>query len=331
MTGAPGKATPSGAGPGARRRPRRTRAARAHLIAGAVRVLAGVFRALPWSAAQALGRSLGRLAWAFSRRDRRRALKHLALAFPETPAEKRERLARASFVHLGATLGEVLWLITRSCEAVERHVELVGTGPAETLRAEGRPVLFVTGHCGNWELVAAAWSCRFGPATVVARAPDEAPLQRLVAGFRGRFGTRTVERGEAGAARELLRTLREGGALAMLIDQDTRVEGVWVPFFGRPAYTPVGAARLALRRDVAVVPVFDERLPDGSHRARFGAPLDLPGDETEATAVMTRVIEAQVRRVPEQWVWMHRRWRRQPGRTGHAASAEGSASGPAPG
>jgi KDO2-lipid IV(A) lauroyltransferase len=110
----------------------------------------------------------------------------------------------------------------------------------------------------------------------------------------------------------MLHALRRRGGLAILIDQDTRVEGVWVPFFGRPAFTPVGAARLALKRDVAVVPVFDERLADGTHRAHFEPPLDLPADEVEATAMMTRAIEAQIRRVPEQWVWMHRRWRRQP-------------------
>ena len=303
------------------RRSRRGRVARAYVIAVAVRVLALLFRALPWAAAQAAGRFLGRLGWRFARRDRRRALEHLALAFPETSAAERERLARASYLHLGTTLGEVLWLLTRGCAAVRRHAELTGLEAVEALQAAGRPVLFVTGHCGNWELLAAAYSCRMKPATVVARAPDEAPLQRLLAGFRGRFGTLTVERGEAGAAKELLRTLRGGGVLAMLIDQDTRVEGVWVPFFGRPAYTPVGAARLALRRGVAVVPAFIERLPDGSHRAHFQAPLELPEDEVAATALMTRAIEAHVRRVPEQWVWMHRRWRRQPGAADPAPTA----------
>jgi KDO2-lipid IV(A) lauroyltransferase len=98
----------------------------------------------------------------------------------------------------------------------------------------------------------------------------------------------------------------------MLIDQDTRVEGVWVPFFGRPAFTPVGAAKISLRMGAATVPTFIERLDDGTHLARFLPPLDLPDDETEATALMTRSIEDQVRRRPEQWVWMHRRWRRQP-------------------
>lgn len=99
----------------------------------------------------------------------------------------------------------------------------------------------------------------------------------------------------------------------MLIDQDTKVDGVWVPFFGRPAFTPVGAAELALRQKAIVLPFFIERKADGDHLLRFLPPLDLPDDPREATALMTRAIEEQVRRRPEQWVWMHRRWRRQPG------------------
>ena len=119
-------------------------------------------------------------------------------------------------------------------------------------------------------------------------------------------------RGSEGAARQLLAALRKGGALGMLIDQDTKVDGVWVPFFGRPAFTPVGAAKIALRQNTAVIPTFIERLEDGRHLATFHPPLDLPDDPTEATALMTTKIEEQVRRRPEQWVWRHRRWRRQP-------------------
>jgi KDO2-lipid IV(A) lauroyltransferase len=284
---------------------------RAHLIAGAIRALAALFRLLPWGVAQALGRGLGRVGWHLSRRDRRRALEHLAIAFPELPAAERERLARACFRHLGTTVGEVLWLMSRDCAAVARHVDVAGLDLVRALRAEGRSLMFVTAHCGYWELLAAAANCSGLRITVAVRGPTEAPLQSLLEGLRGRFGTRSVERGEPGAARELLRGMREG-ALGMLIDQDTRVEGVWVPFFGRPAYTPVGAARLALRRNTAVVPAFIERREDGSHAARFEAPLELPDDELEATAAMTRKIEEQVRRHPDQWVWMHRRWRTRP-------------------
>jgi KDO2-lipid IV(A) lauroyltransferase len=109
----------------------------------------------------------------------------------------------------------------------------------------------------------------------------------------------------------------------MLIDQDTKVDGVWVPFFGRPAFTPVAAARLALKQKAAVIPSFIERLPDGSHRAVFHPPPELPADAVAATALLTRLIEEQIRRVPEQWVWMHRRWRRRP-ESGSPAAAEAS-------
>ena len=149
--------------------------------------------------------------------------------------------------------------------------------------------------------------------TVVARSLDEPEQQEMLAGLRARFGTPTIERGEEGAVRQLLGTLRRGGALGMLIDQDSgKMEGVWVPFFGRPAFTPVGAAKIALKQQAAVVPVFIERLENGRHVVRFQAPLDLPEDPQEATALMTSKIEEHIRRRPEQWVWMHRRWRRQP-------------------
>ncbi len=291
---------------------RRSRLVRAVLVAGIVWTLAALLRLLPLAAAQGLGGAVGRLGWYVARRDRRRALAHLAIAFPERSLAERTRLARACLLHLGRTLGEALWFFTRGCRELARHVEVEGLESVAAARADGRPAVFITGHCGNWELLAAAANCNGLGITVVTRGLDEAPLQELLGRLRGRFGSRTIERGERGAARELLRTLRGGGALGMLIDQDTKVDGVWVPFFGRPAYTPVGAARIALHQGTVVIPTFIERRPDGSHLARFLPPLDLPADEVAATALMTRAIEEQIRRVPEQWVWMHRRWRRQP-------------------
>lgn len=268
---------------------------------------------LPWPAAQRAGRRIGALAWTLSRRDRRRALDHLALAYPELSEAERLRLGRDCFRHHGTTLGECLHLLHRDCELVRSVVEVRGWEEVEKARAADRPVLILTGHCGNWELLAAAINCRGLGMAVVARPLEEPEQQRMLAGLRERFGTPTIARGSEGAARQLLIALRRGGALGMLIDQDTKVDGVWVPFFGRPAFTPVGAAKIALRqKDTAVIPAFIERLEDGSHLATFQPPLDLPGDPQEATAVMTAKIEEQVRKRPEQWVWMHRRWRRQP-------------------
>lgn len=274
--------------------------------------LLGLFRLLPWGTAQALGQGLGRGVWHLAGRDRRRALEHLGIAFPDLPPERRDELGRASFRHLGVTLAEVLWLLGRDCRAVDAHLTLRGWEVVEGVRAEGKPMIVLTGHCGNWEMLAAALNCRGLEMAVVARALDEEPLQGRLLALRSRFGTRTIERSAPGAARQLLATLRSGGALGMLIDQDIEASGVWVPFFGRLAHTPAGAARIALRQGARVVPVFVERRDDGSHLGTILPPLELPDDERQATAVMTRAIEEQIRRRPEQWVWMHRRWRRRP-------------------
>jgi len=284
---------------------------RSSLLADFERLLAARLERLEWRDAQSAGGALGRAAWRLSRRERGRALEHLAIAFPDLQQEVRERLGRAAFEHLGVVLAECLWLRDRGRAEIPRHVLLRGGERIAAARATGRPLLFVTGHCGNWELLAARIACGLELA-VVARELDEPGFQEELLAFRARFGTRTIVRGTPGAARELLRTLRSGGALGMLIDQDTRVEGVWVDFFGRPAWTPSGAADLALRFRAIVLPVFIERLADGSHRVDVEPELELTDDATAATQAMTAAIEAQIRRVPEQWVWMHRRWRRRP-------------------
>ena len=295
------------ADPAAPRRP-----LRAALLVRLQSFLAWRLERLPWNGAQKLGGSLGALAWRFSRRDRRRTLAHLAIAFPGITAAQRTALARRSYLHFGTMLGESLWLTRHSADDVRRLVELHGWEAVEAARAEGRPVIIVTGHCGNWELLAAALNLHGLGMSVVARGLHEKGLQEILLALRARFGTRTIVRGTPGAARELLRVLRGSGALGILIDQDTDVEGVWANFFGRPAWTPVGAAELALRFHAVVLPTFIERRSDGTHVARIEPRLELAADPVAATQQMTDRIETQIRRVPEQWVWMHRRWRRQP-------------------
>lgn len=293
--------------------PRRRRAWRSRLLWNAARGLAVLVGALSWPSAQRLGRAIGRLGWALSRRDRHRALAHLALAFPDLADGDRGTLARAAFRHQGMNLTELLHVMRRGSErTLPPRLEVHGWEEVEAARATGRPLLVLTGHCGNWELIGAAFTHRGLPLAAVARDMAASELQDLVMAVRRSLGTTTIARGGRSAGRQLLGVLRSGGALAMLIDQDTRVEGVWVPFFGRPAFTPVGAARLALRQEMAVLPCFIERRADGSHAIRIHPALDLPADETAATALMTAAIEGQVRRRPEQWVWWHKRWRRQP-------------------
>jgi KDO2-lipid IV(A) lauroyltransferase len=285
---------------------------RSPALAAVLRVLSALFGLFTWTGAQRLGRGIGALGWHLSQRDRRRALDHLAIAFPDLAEAERRTLGRACFRHHGASLAECLHLLRRDCATVRAVVEVEGWDEVERVRQADRPILILTGHCGNWELLAALINCLGLGMSVVARELEEPDLQKMLAALRERFGTPTIVRGSDGAARQLLLALRRGGALGMLIDQDTKVDGVWVPFFGRPAFTPVGAAKIALRQKAVVIPAFIERLEDGRHRARFHPPLALPDDPQAATAVMTEAIESQVRRRPEQWVWMHRRWRRQP-------------------
>jgi KDO2-lipid IV(A) lauroyltransferase len=292
---------------------RRTSRLRASLLPGLVRLLAVLLGAVPRRAALAFGRAVGRLGWRLSGRDRRRALDHLSLALPELPEPERRRIGRASFLAQGMNVAELLHLLRRNAEdEMLPNLEVEGWENVEAARATRRPILILTGHCGNWELIAVVLRHGGLPPSAIARPADDPRIQELIVKIRHRLGTSTIARGTRGAARQILEVLRSGGAIAMLIDQDTKVDGVWVPFFGRPAFTPVGPAELAIKQDMRVVPSFIERRPDGSHLVRFLPVLPLPANPREATALMTAEIEKQIRRRPEQWVWWHKRWRRQP-------------------
>lgn len=263
--------------------------------------------------AQRLGSWLGKLSFLLAKRDRARALQHLAIAFPELDDRGRSRLARATFTHFGKMLGETLWL---SCQPAESLLDILQLEDLERVQAatsSGRPTFLVSGHCGHWELIHAGLCLLGFRVYAFARDLSDPLLGSRLLAFRARYGTRTILRGSPDSPRDLLRALRSAGILGFAIDQDTRVEGTWVPFFGRPAYTPIGPAEMALRFRAQVVPAFTERLPCGRHRVRFEAPLELPRDPVDLTAAMTARIEAQIRRVPDQWVWNHSRWRRQPG------------------
>lgn len=283
---------------------------RAVFLTPLLRALRIVFGALTWGGAQRTGRVLGELAWRLVRRDRERCLTHLAVAFPELSDGERETLGRRSFQHHGMSVSELLHLWGRPAERSLRHVAVEGFEVIDELRAEGKPIFLLTGHCGNWELISVANLSHGLGLTAMAR--EVRGAAQVAEDLRCHFGSVTLPRGDRRAVSGMLRVLRDRGALIMLLDQDIETDGVWVPFFGRLAHSPTAGADLALRLGAEVVPVFSERLDDGNHLVRFHPPLDLADDVTEATAAMTRSIEEQVRRRPEQWVWMHKRWRRRP-------------------
>ena len=287
------------------------------------RAVVALFHLLPPVAGLRIGAAIGTAAYYVVWPERRRALEHLAIAFgsEKTEAERR-RIARASFAHLGMCFVEFV-NFERMRDRLGATVELADRAAIDACLARGKGLIWVTGHLGNWEILASYMGAREGfKVNAVSRAAYDPRMQALLVRMRAQCGVRSIERGDPRATRELIGVFRRNEVLAMLIDQDTKVQGVFVDFFGRPAWTPVAAAALAYKMDAPVLVGFIERLPSLRHRITFSGPVALPrtGDAQEdlrlATAEFTRRIEAQIRRVPEQWVWMHRRWKRRPGAAG---------------
>jgi KDO2-lipid IV(A) lauroyltransferase len=255
---------------------------------------------------------LGALAYRLLRREKARAMKHLAIAFPEKSEAERDAITRAMFSHLGQSLFEIFWLANLTPEEVAKTT--VFENAEAYARAYQNPagcVLF-TGHCGNWEWMAASVGEVLHPVDVVAREIYDSRLNDFIVQKRALHKIRTIGRGSESSAKELLQTLRRGGVLGCLIDQNIKAENADVDFFGRLAPTPIGPAKLAIRTGAMVLCVFIERR-DGIQYVRFtDAESTSRGDDPAVlTAHITKLIEEQIRRVPEQWVWMHRRWSRK--------------------
>ncbi len=273
---------------------------------------------LPLSLTRPFGRQIGLIAFRLAARDRRRAWDHVGVAFPELGADDRSRLLQAYARHFGAMLAEVVWLWRASGQQVLRLCTMTGTEHLRKALDAGRGGVLVTAHCGNWELLNARLCAGGTPMTVAVRALDNPRLDRMITTLRTRFGTEVAPRGED-AGTTLMAALRRNRIVGLLVDQDIRdVPSVFVRFFDRPAWTPLGAAAIAIRRGCPVMPAFIHRRPDGSHHAEVHPPLSVPEGGglrdriTELTQTATSLIEQQIRSHPEQWVWMHRRWRTQP-------------------
>jgi KDO2-lipid IV(A) lauroyltransferase len=283
-----------------------------------LRVLLAGARLAPLEALRRLGRQVGRTALHLTPRDRRRALAHIARAFPEHDEAWCRDLARRCAGHLGTVLGEVAWLWSAPAEAIVARSDYDGLANLIGDLGPRRGAILVTGHVGNWEWLNLGLGASGVPMTVAAREVYDPRLDELARRLRGRFGGETALRGQDAGGR-LVRALRKGRVIGLLIDQDIDAPGVFVEFFGQPAWTPSGAALLALRTRTPVVAGFATRLPDGRLRLSFSPPIeavrgpDLEADVAALTATLTAHIERQVRAYPEQWVWMHRRWKHQPG------------------
>jgi Kdo2-lipid IVA lauroyltransferase/acyltransferase len=295
-----------------RRLRRATRGPRNALLARCIWMVGRGIGALPVPVALALGRWLGGAAHALLGTPRRLALAHVALAFPELDDEGRRALVRATFRHAGQSYAELaLW---PRLQRDPSYVTVENRAALDEALAGGRGCLAITGHVGNWELLAARIASLDVAVSVVARKVNDERFNALIARFRGGAGMETLLRDDPRFLPNVRAALAQNRIVAMLIDQDSRGGGVFVPFFGRPAHTPPGAAIVALRMRVPVVTVFIHRRP-GGHTIRFErVPIEdaaASGRVTDLTARFTAAIEEAIRESPAEWVWWHERWRRQ--------------------
>ena len=295
-----------------RRFRRATRGPRNAALAWLLYWVARAVGALPVPVALALGRALGSAAYVVLGRPRRFALAHVALAFPDLDDVARHELVRNTFRHAGQSYAELG--VYRTLARDPDYVRIEGDA-LDVALARGGGAIAITGHVGNWELLAATMARRGLALTVVARKVNDPRFDALITRFRGGAGMTVLLRDDPKFLSLVRDALGRNHIVALLIDQDSRGGGVFVPFFGRPAHTPPGAAILALRTKAPVVSVFIHRRPEGGHTIVFDAmPIESggAGRVTALTAQFTAAIEAAIRRSPAEWVWWHERWRRQP-------------------
>jgi KDO2-lipid IV(A) lauroyltransferase len=276
-----------------------------------------LFRLLPLSLGIWIGGILGGVAYFILPRDRKRALEHLAIAFPsEMSLPERRRIARKCFQNLGKNAVELV-NFPRLKRDLDRMITVEGRAYLDETLARGDGLIWITGHLGNWELMACYMAHKGYPFRVVAREIYEERLNRLLLGFRNEAAVRVILRDSPSSGRQMLRALKDGEVIGMLIDQDAQVKGVMADFFGRKANTPAGAAILARRRSIPVLAGFIHRVSGRRHRIVIHPPMeiietnDADRDIVVNTERFNRVLEQHIREDPEGWVWMHRRWKRE--------------------
>lgn len=243
---------------------------------------------------------------------------NLQLAFPDWSAAKRREVKRKMIRNLGWMAAEFARLPLYTKENIDRFVILDGHENFLAGQSRGKGVVYLTGHIGAWELSSFAHALYGFPLHYMARPLDNKPLDALVNLYRGLSGNTPIFKNDA--ARGMLRILKNAGTVGILADQNTMPqEGVFVDFFGTPACTTTGIARVALHTDAAVVPGYahwDDNIR--KYRLRFEPPVELTRsgnpeqDILDNTQRFTKMIEDIIRQHPEQWVWIHARWKTRP-------------------
>jgi KDO2-lipid IV(A) lauroyltransferase len=283
-----------------------------------LRILAAFVGMLPRSLARAFGISLGMLVYGVHVRLRRVGQRNLDLAFPALSRKEKKKILRGVYINLGRLLAEFCLFPRYTRENVGQVAVYEGFQNFAEAEARGKGVVFLTAHLGGWEVSSFAHSLYGHPMNIVMRPLDNPYVNAMVDRYRTLHGNRTVSKQDF--ARGLLTVLRQGETVGILMDTNmTPPQGAFVDFFGVPAYTATGLARVALHTGAAVLPAFgawDKHL--GKYKICFEPALKLVStgdDESDAvanTAMFTKAIEDYVVKYPDQWLWVHRRWKTRP-------------------
>lgn len=283
------------------------------LAAATLELLIAAIQRLPVGAVRRLGAAGGELALRIDRRHPRVARRNLEAALPDLPAAEHRAILRRCFRRQGSLMFDNIRVGRLPPDELCRRLDLEGWEHFRRAEEAGRGVLLISGHLGVHELIAHAVPIYKGPVDIVARATGKRRVDRVLEGLRRRHGNRLIPK--RGAVWGMLEALRRGGRVAILPDQRVHPnEGIEVPFFGRASFTSPFPARVSQRTGAPALPIFAYQAPGGRYRLVARPPIFPQGTGEEETrrlaAAYLAVIESEVRRRPEQWLWMHERWRR---------------------
>jgi KDO2-lipid IV(A) lauroyltransferase len=266
-----------------------------------------------------LGSYIGKLAYKFMHKTRQLTIDHLKMAYANNLSEQEiVTISRKVFINIGKNAMDTIQAFNvRKLAAMEKIVSIEGIGYFDQALAQGKGLIALACHRGAFELIADVMTLKGYKTNVMGAALQNKKLDQLLVNYRTAKGAKYIQIGQETLS--VIKALKKGEVLAILIDQDKgKVKGTFVDFFEKPAYTPIGAALLSLKTGAAVVPTAIRRLPDDTHRITFLPALELIRTGNEEldlkvnTQLFTRYIEVFIREVPEEWVWMHERWKHQP-------------------